>query len=139
MITTENGQLVEDAADQLDRDVGGAGDGDPQAGEVVVAAVGVVEDRLVDRRRAGEHGDPLGGDAGEHPVDVEHRLGEHRGPRRDAGEDAGLQPEHVEVRVHHQVAVVGGQAGHRHPVGGHAAACGRGSAPRPSACRWCPT
>ena len=45
-------QLVDDAADQLDRDVGGAGDGDPQGRQVVVAAVGVVEDRLVDRRRA---------------------------------------------------------------------------------------
>ena len=52
--------------------------------QVVAVAVGVVEDRLVERRRAGQHGDPLGGDAGQHPVDVEHRLGEHRRPGRDA-------------------------------------------------------
>ena len=120
------GELVEDAADQLHRDVGGAGDGDPQAREVVVAAVRVVEDRLVDRRRARQHRDPLGGHAGERPVDVEHRLGEHRGAGRDRGEDARLQPEHVEVRVHHQVAVAGGEPRHRHPVGGDEQGAGVG-------------
>ncbi len=85
----------------------------------MVAPARVVEDRLVDRRCPREHGDPVGGDAGERPVHVEDRLGEHGGPGGDAGEDAGLQPEHVEVRVHHEVAVVGVEPGHGHPVGGH--------------------
>ena len=134
----ENGQLVVDAADELDGDVGRAGDRDPQAGQVVAVAVGVVEDRLVERRRAGQHGDLLVGDAGQRPVDVEHRLGEHRRPGRDRGEDPGLQPEHVEVRVHHQVAVARGEAGHRHPVGGHPQrpAVGLHDALRDA--RWCP-
>ncbi len=56
---------------------------------------------------------------GENPVDVEHRLGEHRGPAGHAGQNAGLQSEHVEVRVDHQVAVVGAETRHGHPVGRH--------------------
>ena len=37
-MTIENGSSSKIAADQLDGDVGGAGDGDPQAGQVVVVA-----------------------------------------------------------------------------------------------------
>ena len=119
-------QLGVDPADQLDGDVGRAGDRHPQGGQVVVVAVGVVEQRLVERGRARQHGDPLLRDPGQHPVGVEHRLGEHGGPGGDAGEDAGLEPEHVEVRVDHQVAVAGGEAGHRHPVGGDPQGAGVG-------------
>ena len=102
------------------------------------SAVGVVEDRLVERRRAGKHGHPLGGDPGQHPVDVEHRLGQHRGTAGDAGEDPCLQAEHVEVRVDHQVAVVGG----RGPVIATQSVATqqrprRGSSRRPWARRWC--
>ena len=99
--------------------------------QVVAGPVGVVEDRLVERRRPGQHGDPLGRHPGQHPVDVEHRLGEHRGPGGDRGQDAGLQPEHVEVRVHHQVAVAGGAGRSSPPSRWRPAASGRGSAPRP--------
>ena len=60
-------QLVVDPADELDRDVGGAGDRDPEARQVVAVATGVVEDRLVDRGRAGQHGDPLLGHPGRAP------------------------------------------------------------------------
>ena len=114
-------QLVVDPADELDRDVGRAGDGHPQAGQVVAVAVGVVEDAT--GRASARPGSTVTrsvGDPGQHAVDVEHRLGQHRGAGGDRGEDPGLQAEHVEVRVDHQVAVAGGEAGHGHPVGGHA-------------------
>ena len=78
----------------------------------------MVEDRLVDRGRTREHGDPLALDAGEDPVDVEDRLGQHLGAAGDAGQDPCLQPEHVEVGVDHEVPVVRTQPGHVHPVGG---------------------
>ncbi len=85
----------------------------------MAVAVGVVEDRLVQRRRAGKHRDPFSVDALQQAVDVEDRLGEHRGAGGDRSEDACLQPEHVEVGVDHEVAVVRTKPGHRHPVGGH--------------------
>ena len=112
------GQLGIDPPDQLDRDVGRTGDGDAQGREVVVVAGGVVEDGLVERGRTGQHRDPLGRDPGEDPVHVEHRLGEHRRPRRHTGQDARLEPEHVEVRVHLEIDVAGRKAGHGHPVSG---------------------
>ena len=108
-----------DPADELDGDVGGAGDGDAQRGEVVPAAIGVVEDGLVQRRRPGQDGDTFRGDAGQHAVDVEDRLGQHGGAAGHAGQDARLEAEHVEVRVHLQVDVAGAETGHGHPVGGH--------------------
>ena len=91
-------QLVVDAADQLDRDVGRAGHRDAEARQIVAGAAGVVEDRLVQRRRPGQHRHALGGHAGQHAVHVEHRLGQHGRAAGDAGQDAGLEPEHVEVR-----------------------------------------
>ena len=64
-----------------------------------------------DRRRAGQHGDPLRArSAAASRVDVEHRLrarSSRRCSRHD--EDAGLVAEAVEERVDHQVAVGGGQ------------------------------
>ena len=51
------GELVVDPADQLDGDVGRAGHRHAQGGEVVPRRVGVVEDRLVQRRRPGQDGD----------------------------------------------------------------------------------
>ena len=94
-----NGSSVSTRRIKFDRDVGGAGHGDAQAGQVVRVPVGVVEDRLVDRRRPGQHGDLLVGDATQDGVHVEDGLGEHGRPRGDAGQDPGLQPEHVEVGV----------------------------------------
>ncbi len=50
--TTRERQLLVDPADQLDGDVGRPGHRHPQAGEVVVVALRVVEDGLVQRRGA---------------------------------------------------------------------------------------
>ncbi len=105
--------------DQLDGDVGRARHGHAQGGEVVPRRVRVVEDRLVERRRSGEDRDPFRGDAGQHAIDVEDGLGQHGGAAGDTGEDARLEAEHVEVRVHLEVAVAGLEARHGHPVGRH--------------------
>ncbi len=113
-------QLGVDPPDELDRDVRRPGDRHPESGQVVVVPTGVVEDRLVDRRRTGQDGDLLLRHAGEDGVDVEHGLRQHRRPAGDAGQDPRLQPEHVEVGVDHQVPVVGAEPGHGHPVGGDA-------------------
>ena len=64
------------------------------------------------------------------PSPVRSRPGRGRGPRRaqpraassrpgERREDPGLQTEHVEVGIDHQVAVAFGEAGHRHPIGRH--------------------
>ena len=86
--------------------------------EVVLGALRVVEDRLVEGRRPGEHRHVFRGHPGQHPVDVEDGFGQHGGSAGDAGENAGLEAEHVEVRIHLQVDVAGVEAGHRHPVRG---------------------
>ncbi len=112
-------QLLVDPPDELDGDVGRPGDRDAQAREVVPGAVGVVEDAT--GRGSAAPGSTVTcshADALEHPVDVEHRLGEHRRAGDDRGQDARLQPEHVEVGVDHEVAVGRVETGHRHPVGG---------------------
>ena len=79
---------------------------------------GMVEDGLVERWWSGQDGDPLGSDPGEHTVHVEHRLGEHRRPRRHTGQNPRLEPEHVEVGIHLQIDVAGRESGHGHPVRG---------------------
>ena len=101
------GKLLVDPADQLHRDVGRAGHRHAQRREVVLRALRVVEDRLVQRRWTGKDGDTLRRDASQHPVDVEDGLGQHGGPTGDAGQNAGLQAEHVEVRVHLEIDVPG--------------------------------
>ena len=45
-----------------------------------------------------------------HPPGVEDGLGDHRCPRHETGQDAGLVAERVEERVHHQVTVAGAEA-----------------------------
>ena len=79
----------------------------------------MVEERLVERGGAGQHGHPLLGDPSQRSAGVEDRFGEHRRPSGDRRQDPRLQAEHVEVRVHHEVAIAGGEAGHRHPVRCH--------------------
>ena len=74
------------------------------------ASARVVEDRLVDGRRPGQHRDLLLGDALHHRVDVEHRVRDDRRALQDAREDAGLEPEGVEERVDDEVAVAVAQA-----------------------------
>ena len=74
-------QLFADAPDELDRDVGRARDRDAQARDVAVRAIGMVEQRVVDRRRAREHRDALAFDEGEHDTRVEHGEREDRRAR----------------------------------------------------------
>ena len=132
MIVRER-QLVDDPADELDRDVGRAGDRHAEASTGRASPVGVVEDRLVERRRRpGGPSRRSAATAAQRAVDVEHRLGQHRRARGDRRQDPGLEPEHVEVRVHHQVAVAGGRGRSWPPSRWPPGACGRGSARRPS-------
>ena len=113
-------QVAPHPLDQRDRDVGRAGDREAQAGQVTGAALGVVQDRGVDRRRAGEHGDPHRLDQPHRLPGVEDRLRHQRRPADQAGEQARLEAEGVEERVHHQVAVRAGQLGAVRPGPGDA-------------------
>ena len=79
-------------------------------------AVGMVEQRVVDRRRPGQHRDPLALDDLEHDARVEHREREDRRAAHEAREAAGLVAEDVEERVRDQVAVAGAQVGPVAPV-----------------------
>ena len=133
------GELGVEAADQLDRDVGGAGDGHPERRQVV-------DDRGRDGRAC--PGTAWAGPAAPSPASSatvastravsNTASGIMVAPAADRGQDAGLQPEHVEVRIDHEVAVVGVQPGHGHPVGGHPHGARRGSGPHPWGPRWCP-
>ena len=71
---------------------------------------------VVDRRRPGQHGDPLALDDLEHDAGVEHREREDRRAAHEAREAAGLVAEDVEERVRDQVAVAGAQVGPVAPV-----------------------
>ena len=85
-----------------------AGDREPQRAQVVAAAGGMVEQRLVDGRRSGQHGDPMLGDRAHRLLGVEGQLRDQRGAGLQAGQDPGLVAEVVEERVDAQVAVVAG-------------------------------
>ena len=89
---------------------------DPQARDVAARAVGMVEQRVVDRRRPGQHRDPLAFDELEHDAGVEHREREDRRAAHEAREAAGLVAEDVEERVRDQVAVAGAEVGPVAPV-----------------------
>ena len=89
---------------------------DAQARDVAARAVGMVEQRVVDRRRPGEHRDPLALDDLEHDTGVEHREREDRRAAHEAREAPGLVAEDVEERVRDQVAVAGAQVGPVAPV-----------------------
>ena len=86
-----------------------AGDREAQRAQVVVLAGRVVEQRLVDRRRAGQHGDALLGDRPHRLLGVERQLRDQRRAGLQAGQDAGLVAEVVEERVDAQVAVGAGE------------------------------
>ena len=92
-----------------------AGDREPQRRQVEVVDARMIEDRLVDRRRPGQHRDALVDDALHHRVDVEHRVRHDRRALDQAGEDAGLQAERVEERVDDEVAVAVPEPDHRRP------------------------
>ena len=103
--------------DQLDGDVGGAGDRESQGRQVVAVTVGMIEDRLVHRRRAREHRHRLLGHRAQEVVDLEHRLGDDGGAAHERREAARLVPEHVEERVDDHVGVALEQPRHVAPVG----------------------
>jgi hypothetical protein len=94
-------QLAPHPLDQRHRHLGRAGDREPQAGQVTATAFGVVEDHLVDRRRPGQHGDPFRLHQPHRLRRVEDRLRHQRRPADQAGEQARLEAEGVEERVHH--------------------------------------
>ena len=84
------------------------------------------QQRLIDRRRAGQHGDLFGLYA-RHDVDrVEHGLGQHRRSGGEACEHPGLVPRDVKERADDAVAVAGDQPDVVDPVA-------RGAAQRPVA------
>ncbi len=114
-------ELGAHAQDHLDGHRGRAGDRQAQRGEVVPVELGVVEDRHVDGGRPGEHRDLLLVDALHHRRHVEDGVGDHRRPAHERRDDAGVEPERVEVRVDHQVAVTLLEADHEGPrvVGPH--------------------
>src|SRR5271170_7967233 len=68
----------------------------------------MVEQRLVDGRGSGEHGDPVFGDRTQRLLGVEGQLRDQRGAGLQAGQDSGLVAEVVEERVDAEVAVVAG-------------------------------
>ena len=103
-------------ADQLDGDVRRTGDRHAQGVQVERLATRVVEDRPVDGGSAGQHRDPLLLHQRQHRGDVEHRDREDRGALEQAREPPRLVPEHVEERVHDQVAVAGPEAGELAPL-----------------------
>ena len=70
------------------------------------ARVGRGQQRLVDRRRARQHGDPLVLDQPHRRVEVEGRDRVERAAGEQPDDDADLVAEGVEERVDHQVAVV---------------------------------
>ena len=92
--------------DQHHRYDGRAGDREPQRRQVALGAAGRVEQRLVERRRAREDGDPRVLDQPHRLVDVEGRDRVERRPGEQTDDDADLVAEGVEERVDHQVAVV---------------------------------
>ena len=91
--------------DHLDRNCRSAGDGESQCRHVEGVEIGVVQDRLIDRRWPGQHRHPVDGDASHHRGDVEDRVRQDRRTGHQAGEDPGVESERVEERVDDQVAV----------------------------------
>ena len=75
----------------------------------------MVEQRLVDRRRPGQHGDAVVLHRAHGLLGVERQLGDQRRAGLQAGQDAGLVAEVVEERVDAQVAVVAGDLAARGP------------------------
>ena len=103
------------AFDQDHRDRRRAGDGEPQRGQVVLVALGMVQQRLVDRGRPRQHGDAVFLHRGHGLLGVERQLGDQRRAGLQAGQDARLVAEVVEERIDAQVAVVAGELSARRP------------------------
>ena len=127
------------AFDEHDGNHRGAGDREPQRGQVVFAALGVVEQRLIDRRRPGQHGDAMVLHGPHGLLGVERQLRNQGGPGLQARQDSGLVTEVVEERVDAQVAVVAGdlaalgpcrRAGQRLPMRAQRALAAAGGAGR---------
>ena len=101
--------------DHLHRDDGCPSHRQPQGGHVEAVEIGMVQDGLIDGRRSGQRGDALLGDPGHHRRDVEHRVGDVGGPGHEAGQNAGVEAESVEVGVDDQIAVADPQTDHLAP------------------------
>ena len=93
------------------------GDSESQRAQIEFTAGRVVEQRLVDRRRPGQHGDSH---VLHHPHGLLRVEGELRNQRRaglKAGQNSGLVPEVVEERVDAQIAVGSSHLAARRPRG----------------------
>ncbi len=102
------------ALHQHHRHGGRTGDREPQRAQVEVFAGRVIQQALVDGRRARQHGDAVALDGPQRVQRIERHVRDQRGTGLQAGQDAGLVAEVVEERVDAQVAVVAGDL----PVGG---------------------
>ncbi len=116
-MTVSKPEVSVHALDQLDRDGGRTGDGQPQARQVGRGRVRMVEKGLVERGRARDHRDAVLGHVGDRLRDVEDGLRVDRRPRDQAGEDPRSIAEGVEERVDDEVAVATTQADQGGPVG----------------------
>ena len=103
-------ETVAHGVDHLDGDSRSAGHSQSERRQVKFVEVGVVQDRLVDGRRTGEHGDSLLADPPHYCRDVEHWVGNESYALHQAGQDPGVEAEGVEERIDHQIAVAGLQA-----------------------------
>jgi hypothetical protein len=99
------GQLAADALDERDRDIGRADDGGPQRRQVPLALRGGGQQRVVERRRAGQHRDPFPLHQAEDGGPVVHRHRQHRRAGDEGRDQPRLVAEDVEERVHDQVPV----------------------------------
>ena len=93
-------ELGAHAPDHLDGNRGRAGDREPQRRHVELGETRVIEDRLVHRRRPGQHRRRCSSAARAiTSVDVEHRVRDDRRALDEARDDARVQAERVEERV----------------------------------------
>ena len=99
-------ELLAHPQDELDRCRRRARHRQAQAREVVLIASGMVEDRLVQRRRTGKDRDAVTGDAFEDLLRIEHGLRKHGRAHHQRRQPSRLVPERVEERIDDQVPVV---------------------------------
>ena len=99
------GQLGAHLFNQSNWDIGGTSDRDAQRAEVVVRPVGVIENRSVDRRRTGQHGDLFGLYQRQHRGHIEHRNRENCRPTQQARHPASLVAKHMKERVDNEVTI----------------------------------
>ncbi len=121
-------KFVAHAANQFHRSRRGAGDRQTQARKIVIAALRVREDRLVDRGGPGQYADAIPTNARQNFGDIKSELGQSGGAAHQTGQPARLVAEGMKEGVDDQVAVAFAKAHHFAPgleppdiltVGGH--------------------